>query len=135
MTLYNILLVFFHFKLYPLNTRWSQVTQRFIFSFEIAHENQAWLKICHHFSFTSNKSITQNTILFPLSTTGSLMTKKLSLEQQMLRTWDKRWNILLPTLNNICKNQVSRIFQYLVVFKWLKNFSELFIVKSSNQIL
>ena len=44
----------------------------------------------------------------------------LSLEQQMLWTWDQSWNILLPKLDNICKNQVSSVFQYLVVFKWLR---------------
>ena len=96
------------------------MTQRFICSFEIAHDNQVRLKICHHFSFTSNKCIIQKTIFFPFSSTGSLVTQNLSLEQQMLWTWDQSWNILLPKLDNICKNQVSSIFQYLVVFKGLR---------------
>ena len=97
------------------------MTQRLIFSFEIAHDNQVRLKICHHFCFVSNKSIIQKTILFPLSSTGLLVTEKLSLEQQILWTWDQRRNILLPKRDNICKNQVSSIFQYLVVFKGLTN--------------
>ena len=96
------------------------MTQRLIFSFEIAHGNQVRLKICHHFSFTNNKSIIQKTILFPWSSTGSVVTQKLYLEWQMLWTWDEGWNILLPKLDNICKNQVSSIFQFLVVFKGLK---------------
>ena len=97
------------------------MTQRFIFSFEIAHDNQVRLKICHRFCFVSNKSIIQKTILFPLSSTGLLVTEKLSLERQILWTWDQRRNILLPKRDNICKNQVSSIFQYLVVFKGLTN--------------
>ena len=65
------------------------VTQIFIFSFQIAHDNQVRLKICHYFSFPNNRFIIQKTILFPLSSTGSLVTQKISLEQQMLWTWDQ----------------------------------------------
>ena len=125
MTLQNILLVFHHLELYPLNTRLSQVTQRFIFPFEIAHDNQVRFQTCHHFSFTNNKSIIQKIILFPLSSTGSLVNQKLSLERQMLWTWDQRWNVFLPKLDNVCKNQVSSIFQYIVVFKVLIGFNVL----------
>ena len=69
------------------------VTQIFIFSFQIAHDNQVRLKICHYFSFPNNRFIIQKNILFPLSSTGSLVTQKISLEQQMLWTWDQPWNI------------------------------------------
>ena len=69
------------------------VTQIFIFSFQIAHDNQVRLKICHYFSFPNNRFIIQKNILFPLSSTGSLATQKISLEQQMLWTWDQPWNI------------------------------------------
>ena len=65
------------------------VTQIFIFSFQIAHDNQVRLKICHYFSLSNNRFIIQKTILFPLSSTGSLVTQKISLEQQMLWTWDQ----------------------------------------------
>ena len=65
------------------------VTQIFIFSFQIAHDNQVRLKICHYFSFPNNRFIIQKNILFPLSSTGSLVTQKISLEQQMLWTWDQ----------------------------------------------
>ena len=82
--------MFIHFKLYPLNSRWSQVTHRFIFSSEISRDNQVRLNISYHFSFTSNKSIIQKTILFPLPYTGSLVTQKLSLQREMLSTWDQR---------------------------------------------
>ena len=43
--------------------------QSFIFSFERAHDNEVSLKYCHHFSFASNKSISQKIILFMLSST------------------------------------------------------------------
>ena len=69
------------------------VNQIFIFSFQIAHDNQVRLKICHYFSFPNNRFIIQKNILFPLSSTGSLVTQKISLEQQMLWTWDQPWNI------------------------------------------
>ena len=69
------------------------VTQIFIFSFQIAHDNQVRLKICHYFSFPNNRFIIQKNILFPLSSTGSLVTQKISLEQQMLWTWDQPRNI------------------------------------------
>ena len=69
------------------------VTQIFIFSFQTAHDNQVRLKICHYFSFPNNRFIIQKNILFPLSSTGSLVTQKISLEQQMLWTWDQPWNI------------------------------------------
>ena len=69
------------------------VTQIFIFSFQIAHDNQVRLKIYHYFSFPNNRFIIQKNILFPLSSTGSLVTQKISLEQQMLWTWDQPWNI------------------------------------------
>ena len=111
------------------------MTQRFIFSFEIVHDNQIRLKICHHFSFTSNKSRIQKNVLFTLFSTGSLVTQKLSLERQMLWTWNQRWNILLPKLDNICKNQVSSIFQYLVVFKGLIFVTLIFDVFSTKVVL
>ena len=39
------------------------VTQIFIFSFQIAHDNQVRLKICHCFSFPNNRFIIQKTII------------------------------------------------------------------------